>query len=99
MRIVFYLLGAVLCFNVIYVSLANISGGMDIVGDPSVAELAKTLGFDLDNERDICLPYMLYIQGYWPGKEPKSDYLRLFAEVVNYFKGKRLADPILAHLR
>lgn len=49
--------------------------------------LARALGFDLEDDNKTYLPYIAYIQSYWPGKGKKEDYLQLFADVVDFFRG------------
>ncbi|CVL05077.1 uncharacterized protein FMAN_13039 [Fusarium mangiferae] len=50
----------------------------------AVDDLAHALGFH-DGQQTTYVPYLNYIQGCWPGKRTKNEFVQLFAEVVTFF--------------
>lgn len=60
--------------------LPEAEGGQD-------AALARALGFNTAGRNKAYLSYIDYVQGYWPGKGMKEDFLRLFVEVIEFFRG------------
>lgn len=58
----------------------------------AVADLAHALGFH-DEQQTTYVPYLNYIQGCWPGKRTKNEFLQLYAEVVSFFIGEASYCP------
>lgn len=65
---------------------------MDDDANHAVADLAHALGFQ-DGQQSTYVPYLNYIQGCWPGKRTKAEFLKLFAEVVTFFMGEARCCP------
>ena len=56
-------------------------------GDDSEDLLAASLGFSTSKDRMLYAPYLAYVGNSWHGEGNKADFMRLFAELVDYFRG------------
>jgi hypothetical protein len=66
------------------------NGGRANKDDGPVAALTRALCFDRyrdDRKQDGGSPYMVYIEQCTPLRGTKEDFLRLFADTVEFFKG------------
>lgn len=55
--------------------------------EDTVGSLAASLGFDRLEDDALFAPYIAYVQAHWPGKGTKADFMRLFIDLVLYFRG------------
>lgn len=54
--------------------------------DEAIGLLAAELGFDGTRDDTLYAPYMAYVQAHWPGRASGEDFLRLFTDLVAYFR-------------
>jgi hypothetical protein len=79
-------------FPVNYYHIVCFYANMDDNESRAVANLARALGFE-DGQQTAYQPYLNYIQGCWPGKRTKIEFLWLFTEVITFFIGEVSCCP------